>query len=301
MPSSLVVLAAGLGSRYGDLKQIDRIGPSGETIIDYTVFDALRAGIRRVVFVIRRDIEQDFESVIGRRLREHVEVAYAFQEMDSLPSGYAPPADRRKPWGTGHAVLVAASQVDGPFGVVNADDFYGAASFSRLAEAVVAANGGSVPTGVLVGFPLHATLSEHGAVSRAVCERGSNGSLQRMTERTKITRTPEGPAYLDEQGTWVSLDPRVLVSMNMMGLPPTVFDALDERFRAFLDEHLHHPTAEFFLPTVLNQLLLEGAFRMEVVESPGPWFGLTYKADREEARRLMSAWVEQGAYPSPLF
>jgi len=297
MDKTLLVLAAGMGSRYGGLKQIDPIGPGGETLMDYSVFDALRAGFNKLVFVIRRDIERPFKETIGRRFEERVAVDYVFQELDRLPTGFAPPPQRRKPWGTAHAILVAAEAVREPFAVINADDFYGADSF-RLLSAHLQSDAEDY---AMVGFVLRNTLSEFGSVARGVCQVAPEGFLQDIVEITRIEREGRGAKYIDENGTSHRLDGEEIVSLNMWGFSPQIFHQLETEFAAFLQRHGAEERAEFFISSVVGHLVSSGKAKVRVLRTPDSWFGITYREDRllvvDGIRRL----VEQGKYPERLW
>jgi len=291
--TDLVVLAAGMGSRFGGVKQLDRVGPSGETVMDYAVYDAVRAGVDRVVFVIRRDLEEAFHRQIGTRYTGQVEVAYAFQELDALPGGRRVPAGRTKPWGTGHAVLCAADLVDGPFVVINADDFYGRRAYADLVSRL--ADGVAPGAYAMVAFTLANTLSEHGSVSRGICQV-EDGRLVGVREHVGLAR--EGERVADAQGSWFTGDE--LVSMNFWGLRPDVFGHLEEQFGAFLDTHAEDPKAELYLPAVVDQLVSSGTVTVDVLASPDSWFGMTYADDAAAVSRRLAALVAAGEYPSPL-
>lgn len=299
--ASLLVLAAGVGSRYGSVKQIDRVGPYGETIIDYSVFDALRAGFSKVVFVIRRSIEADFREVITDRLADRIDVRFAYQELDDLPPGFSAAPDRVKPWGTGHAVLVAASHIDEPFAVVNADDFYGAESFAVLGDHLGRMSEVEGAPSAMVGFKLRQTLSRHGSVSRGVCEVNADGFLRSVTERTQIAQRPEGIAYHEEEDRWEPLSGDEIVSMNMFGLGPSVFEHLERDFVEFLTRSADAPRAEFYLPAAITHLMDHHDLSVRVLESPARWFGLTYRDDLPVVREEVARLIESGAYPAKLW
>ncbi|MDF3056872.1 MAG: nucleotidyltransferase [Rariglobus sp.] len=294
MTLTLVILAAGMGSRYGGLKQVDPMGPSGETVLDYSVHDAVRAGFGRVLFIIRRDFETEFRAVIGARFEGRVQVDYVFQALDALPSGHALPAGRTKPWGTGHAVWCAREALDGPFAVVNADDFYGAGSFERLARFLRAAAvvKTSPPEFAMVGFELANTLSEHGAVSRGVCTVGADGILQGIEEHTGILATEVGEGKKYPGAT--------TVSMNCWGFTPAFLPLLDARWRGFLATHGTSEKTEFYLPFAVNDLLASGEACVHVLPTSDQWFGVTYREDKPRVQAAIAALVASGAYPSPL-
>ena len=295
MQLTLVVLAAGMGSRYGGLKQVDPMGPSGETVLDYSVYDAVRAGFDRVLFIIRRDFEAEFRAAVGSRFEGKVKVDYVFQALDALPEGHGLPAGRQKPWGTGHAVWCAREALDGPFAVVNADDFYGAGSFARLATFLRAAAAGrkSPPEFAMVGFRLANTLSEHGAVSRGVCAVGADGVLAGIEEHTGILAA--------EVGAGRKYDPDTIVSMNCWGFTADFLPRLDARWRAFLAEHGTSEKTEFYLPFAVNDLLAAGEAGVRVLPTDDQWFGVTYREDKPRVQAAIAALVGSGAYPSPLW
>lgn len=294
----LVILAAGMGSRFGGLKQVQPVGPAGELIIEYSLHDAKRAGFDRAVLVIRRDIEADFRASIGRRLEQHIAVDYVFQEADDVPAAFrTAAATRSKPWGTGHAVLAARRAVSRPFAVINADDFYGAAGYRALAAHFAAAPGSYA----LVGYPLRQTLSEHGTVSRGLCAVGANGRLESITELTKIERTDCGARYTDPAGVEQQLTGEETVSMNFWGFTPAVFGQLEEKFAAFLAARSGDPKAEFYLPTALSELNQSGAAEVRLLRSDDAWFGITYREDLVSAQTAVRDLIVAGRYPSPLW
>lgn len=289
-------MAAGVGSRYGGLKQLDAVGPNGEGIIDYSVYDAVRAGFDKVVFIIRRDIEEDFRRLIGSKHERRVQVAYAHQELDDLPNGYAVPAGREKPWGTGQAILAARAAMDAPFGVVNGDDFYGLDAFRALARYLQtldpAANGYA-----MVGYRLRNTLSDHGTVSRSVCSIDTQGDLQEVVERLKIEKTADGAVAHEEGATDLPLSGEEIVSMNMFGFTPTVFGVLEERFKGFLASHGTELKSEFLLPREVNEMVSRSVAKMRVLSSTATWFGITYREDKERVVASIRGLIEAGEYP----
>ncbi len=303
MKPTLMVLAAGIGSRYGGLKQLEPVGPNGELIIDYSVFDAIRGGFGKVVFVIRRDLEDAFREAIGRRFEGRIPVAYAFQERDALPPGFTLPPDRAKPWGTGHAILVAKDTVREPFAVINADDFYGRVGYRLLAGHLSrpAALNDPVANFCMVGFVLRNTLSEHGHVARGVCRTGADDMLASVTECTQIHPHGEGAIYRRADGSEQPLTGDEIVSMNMWGFTPTLFPMLDEAFANFLREHGHNPKAECFIPSVVDDLIRAGRARVAVLPSPDRWQGVTYREDKPAVETAIRDLVARGEYPSPLF
>ncbi len=261
MKPTVVILAAGMGSRYGGLKQVDPVGPSGETIMDYSVYDALRAGFGRIVFVIRRDFDEIFRTTIGARYARAVEVAYAYQSLDDLPEGMSVPAERTKPWGTAHAIRAAREVVDTPFAAINADDFYGRDAFQQLASFLntTAAGDAAKPRFAMVGYRLDQTLSGHGSVARGICDVGPDGLLVSVTEMTQLVRVPGGVENRDDPERPVALTGAERVSMNLWGFTPALFDALECRFPAWLVAHADNPKAEWYIPFVVDEMIHDGA------------------------------------------
>lgn len=296
MSLTLLVLAAGMGSRYGGLKQLEPVGPSGETILDYSVFDARRAGFERIVFVIRRDFAADFDSVVRTRLERHLAVAVVCQELADLPGGRAVPAERQKPWGTGQAVWAARNVVAGPFAVINADDFYGRDAYQQLATELRRPQDSNLPQFALVAYELGRTLSEHGSVSRGIVQ-AADGWLGRIDETHGLARSGEA---VEAGGAAERLNPDTPVSMNLWGLTPAVFPLLEKSFGAFLDE----PDAakrEFYLPGAVSSMVRDGEARVRVLRTGESWFGITYREDRPAVATAIQAQVSAGAYPTPLW
>lgn len=300
---TLVVMAAGLGSRYGGLKQLDPAGPGGETILEYSVFDALRAGFARVVILLRRDIEQAFRERVGRTLEAHADVSYAFQELDDLPPGFAVPPGRQKPWGTAHAVLCCRRAVHTPFAVINADDFYGAAAFRLLAGHLAAAReAAGVVDGAMVGYELRRTLSEFGPVARGICRLSPEGNLVEIAERTRLEPLDGDARYSEDGSSWVRVPGDEIVSLNTWGFTAGVFDQLEARFPAFLRRNADAlATAEYFLPEVVGDLVAEGAARIRVLTTPDRWFGITYRSDLPRLQAAVAELVRDGVYPPSLW
>ncbi len=300
MGKALVVLAAGIGSRYGGLKQIEAVGPNGAIVIEYSVYDAIRAGFDRVVCVIRRDIEKDFRAIVAARFEKHIPVDYVYQDMTDLPAGFSVPEGRTKPWGTGHAVLACRDVVKTPFGVINADDFYGRRSFAALGDFL-----GKIPEQgnqyAMVGFALRNTLSEHGHVARGVCDVGADGRLKSVVERTAIEKTGKGARFATADNVWHTLTGDELVSMNIWGLTPSLFEPLGCEFGVFLKANGGNPKAEFFLPTVVDGLIGAGKASVKVLNTPEHWFGVTYPQDKDVVVAGIRRLVDQGVYPERLW
>ncbi len=299
MDPTLVVMAAGIGSRYGGLKQIDPVGPSGEIVIDYSIYDAIRAGFTRVVFIIRRDIEEAFRAIVDVHFAGRVAVDYVFQELDRLPPGFAVPPERKKPWGTGHAILCCRDIVREPFGVINADDFYGRGSFEALAGFLRGADPRASQY-ALVGFTLRNTLSEHGSVARGVCEVDASGRLVSIAERLKIEKDGAAARY-EDHGAWHSLSGDEPVSMNMWAFTPVIFETLDEDFREFLRVKGSDPKAEFLVPTHVGRLVREKRATVRVLPTAETWFGVTYPADKPAVAAGIRRLIALGKYPENLW
>jgi UTP-glucose-1-phosphate uridylyltransferase len=300
MKKTLVILAAGIGRRYGGPKQMDPVGPSGEFIIDYSIFDALRAGFKKVVFVISRDIEKDFKTTVGSRISQHVETEYVFQDIDALPDGFSAPADRKKPWGTGHALLMCREAVEGPFAVINADDFYGKESYSIL-SGFLSDTAEDQNTYAMVGFALNNTLSQHGSVARGICSLEEEGDLSDIVERTKVEQREKQPGYVNENGEWLPLTGHELVSMNMWGFKASVFGYLKREFATFLETSGNDSSEEFFIPQVVDTLIKEQSVKVHVLETPCSWMGVTYKEDKEPVVHRITELVKAGEYPASLW
>ena len=298
MKPTLVVLAAGMGSRYGGLKQLDSFGPSGETIIDYSVYDAMKAGFGKVVFVIRKHLLDDFQSIYFEKYAKHIEIEYVFQELDNIPDNLTVPSERVKPWGTGHAVLVAADKVHEPFAVINGDDFYGAGSFDITAKHLSALDPKKLDA-VLIGFHLNNTLSEHGYVSRGVCEVNDKQDLISITERTKISREQDGQIYFQEGELKMPLLEDQTVSMNLMGFTPPAFELMKGQFEVFIKNHYEELKSEFYIPKVLDEIARNQP--VPVLRSPEKWLGVTYKEDKPVVMTKLQELTNAGVYPSKLW
>ena len=294
---TLLVLAAGMGSRYGGLKQIDPVGPNGETIIDYSIFDALRAGFGKLVFIIRKDIEQAFKETVGARFEKQAPVDYVFQELDMLPPGFSVPQGRTKPWGTTHAVLMAANAIHELFAVINADDFYGAESYRVLANHLKS----GTDDYAMVGFILRNTLSDFGSVSRGVCRVSGVGLLEEVVELTSIERDGESARSIDAAGHATRLSGNEMVSMNMWGFTPAVFAQLQDRFQKFFERNRSELKSECYLPTAVNELVTAGHARVKVLRSKDSWFGVTNREDRPRVVESIRRLIEGGSYPQTLW
>lgn len=302
MQHALVVLAAGLGRRYGGLKQLEAVGPGGATIMDYSIFDARRAGFSKVVFVIRPEMERDFHAAIGQRYASAMKVAYAHQELAALPPGWRPPPNRTKPWGTAQAVLVTEPLVDGPFAVVNADDYYGVRSFAALGAFLDAPADPGPPTYAMVGFRLRDTLTEAGAVSRGVCRSTSEGWLEQITELRGLEKSGTGGArYVDDAGQPQTLNGDAVVSMNLWGFTPTLFDWLRTGFGQFLQQNGTSTEAEYYLPTALQEAMRAGRARICVLPTPEIWCGITHPADKARVSAMIARLIDRGVYPQSLW
>ncbi|MEO0471468.1 MAG: nucleotidyltransferase [Bacteroidota bacterium] len=301
MKPTLLILAAGMGSRYGGLKQIDGVGPSGEAIIEYSIFDAIRAGFGKVVFVIRGEIEDAFREFIQGKFQDKIEIAFAFQELEMVPEGVSYTADRIKPWGTGHAVLVAKEVIDTPFAMINADDFYGREAFGQMADYLKSMPAMEQPPYCIVGYRLANTLSDHGSVSRGDCVTDEEGFLLTVTERTQIERKGERVVYTDDQGNETDISENTIVSMNMIGFAPNVFEHLDHYFAAFIRERGQELKSEYYVPTLLTQLINADKEKVKVIPTNANWFGVTYKEDRPKVVADIQALVDAGEYPSNLW
>ncbi len=301
----LVVMAAGMGSRYGGLKQIDPVGEHGQLIIDYSIYDAIRAGFETVVFVIKHEIEETFKAAVGDRLSKVIEVKYAYQEVTDLPEGYALPEGRVKPWGTAHAILAARKIVNGPFAVVNSDDYYGPEGFKVIYDYLCShPDSPDCYEFAMVGYHLSSTITEHGSVSRGVCEEDKNHYLTRVTERTCIEKDGENARFTEDGGvTWTSLPGDTIVSLNLWGLTRSFIDEAERRFPAFLDKALaENPMkGEYYLPGVISELIGEGKARAKVLRSGDKWHGVTYPEDKPAVVAAIAEKTAAGLYPSDLW
>lgn len=303
MDKTLVIMAAGMGSRYGGLKQIDRVGPDGELIIDYSLYDAHRAGFNKAVFIIKEEIDRDFREIIGDRIARVMDVAYAYQRVDALPEGFSVPEGRVKPWGTAHALMSCLGTVDGPFAVINADDYYGPEAFRRLADWMEHADFAARPAEyAMAGYILGNTLTENGSVARGICEVGPDGFLRDINERTKIMRRNGSVQYTEDGENWVTLEENTLVSMNCWAFSPDFLREIQLRFAAFLTENRENlKSAEFFLPFVVRDMLKQEQCRVRVLPTHDAWFGVTYREDKAAVEQALAGKVAAGLYPAPLW
>ena len=299
MKPTLFVLAAGMGSRYGGLKQIDGLGPNGETIMDYSVFDALRAGFGKIVFVIRKDFEDAFRKAVLAKYEDKVPCEICFQSIDKVPAGCTYTPDRTKPWGTNHAVLMGKDIIKEPFAVINADDFYGKESFEVLAEFLQSVEGKKNEY-CMVGYRVKNTLSENGSVSRGVCVTDENGYLSDVVERTKIEEIGNKIVYT-EDGADTIIDANTPVSMNMWGFTPEYFEYTEKAFVDFLNAHGQELKSEFYIPTLVNDLIKAGKATCKVLDTTAKWFGVTYSEDRPQVVMKINELVQKGVYPNKLF
>ncbi|MBQ3634127.1 MAG: nucleotidyltransferase [Bacteroidales bacterium] len=303
MKPTLFVLAAGMGSRYGGLKQLDGLGPCGETIMDYSIFDAIRAGFGKVVFVIRHDFEEDFRKKVLSKYEGHIKTELVFQSIDDLPAGFKCPEGRTKPWGTNHAVLMGKDVIKEPFAVINADDFYGRDTFAVVGKYLANLPEDAHDDYCMVGFRVGNTLSESGTVARGICETDANGHLTTVVERTEIMRVNKDVCYKDEKGEWVAIKDETPVSMNVWGFTPDYFKHSEREFNAFLSNpaNMSNIKAEFFIPLVVNTLINTKQSTVKVLDTTSKWFGVTYAADRQDVVDKIQSLVDKGEYPAPLF
>lgn len=304
--TTLVIMAAGIGSRFGGgIKQLEPVGPGGEIIMDYSIHDALEAGFNKIIFIIRKDLEKDFKEIIGNRIERIADVSYAFQEIDDLPEGFTKPAERTKPWGTGQAVLSIKGLVDGPFLVINADDYYGKEGFKKIHDYMVNEmdQDAEVYDICMGGFILSNTLSENGGVTRGVCQVNPDGTLKDVTETYNIQMKDDGTLdAFDDDGNPVSIQPSQHVSMNMWGLPVSFLEELETGFPRFLEELKEGDIkSEYLLPKVIDKLIKSGKATVKVLETPDKWFGVTYKEDKEAVVASIRKLIQDGVYPEKLF
>ena len=300
----LVIMAAGMGSRYGGLKQMDPVDNEGHKIIDFSIYDAKRAGFEKVVFVIKKELENDFRELVGNPISKHMEVEYVFQSLDNIPEGFSIPEGRVKPWGTGHAVLSCYDVIEGPFAVINADDYYGASAFQMIYDFLSEVKDDSYYRYTMVGYRLKNTVTDNGYVSRGVCDTDSNQMLQGIIERTRIEKHEDGIAYSEDGGnTWNPLSEETIVSMNMWGFTASIMEELKRRFALFMNEDVRKnpEKAEYFLPSVVDQLLSAKKATAKVLNSEDKWYGVTYKEDKEGVENAISEMKANGMYPKKLW
>ena len=301
----LVIMAAGMGSRYGGLKQIDPVDENGNIIIHYSLYDAYRAGFKTAVFVIKPELEETFREVIGPKVPEKMEIKYVYQVIDDLPNGYAVPEGRTKPWGTAHAALAARKVVDGPFAIINSDDYYGVGAFQTIYDYLCAnPDSDAYYEYAMVGYLLKNTVTENGSVARGVCTSNSQGYLENIVERTKIVKGEQMPRYTEDDGaTWTDISGDTIVSMNMWGFTRSYLDEAQARFPAFLDDAMQHNPmkGEYFLPSVVSQLLMEEKARVRVLSSEDKWYGVTYKEDKPVVVNALARMRQEGLYPMNLW
>jgi len=301
MKPTLIVLAAGMGSRYGSLKQVDKLGPGGETIIDYSVYDAIKAGFGKVVFVIRKSIEKEFIEVFGNRFLKKIPYEIVFQELDMLPEGFTCPEDRTKPWGTAHALWVCRDVVKEPFVVINADDFYGQEAYQVLSDHLKTNQEFDSSNYAMCGYRLDNTLSEHGTVTRGICKINQKGYLESVDEQFNIGRDEAGKIMSYKDDGNVILEPDVTVSMNIWGFNPSVFEIIETEFKEFLKNSMHEPKAEIYTPRLVDSMIQKGLGRVKVLQSPAKWFGVTYANDKQKVMKNLKALTDSGEYPKSLW
>lgn len=303
MKPTLLLLAAGMGSRYGGLKQLDGLGPNGETIMDYSIYDAIKAGFGKIVFVIRKDFEEDFRKKILAKYEGHIPAELVFQSLDALPAGFTVPVGREKPWGTNHAVMMAKDVIKEPFCVINCDDFYNRDSFMVIGKFLSELPAGAKNKYAMVGFRVGNTLSENGTVARGVCATDAEGNLTTVVERTEVMRVNGAVSYKDEEGNGVTIADNTPVSMNMWGFTPDYFEHSEAYFKAFLSDpkNMENLKAEFFIPLMVNKLINEKTATVKVLDTTSKWFGVTYSADRAGTVARIQSLIDEGVYPSKLF
>jgi UTP-glucose-1-phosphate uridylyltransferase len=301
MKPTLLILAAGIGSRYGGLKQLDPIGPSGETIIDYSIYDALQAGFGKVVFIIKESIEKDFKETFLEKLKDKIEVDYVFQELWMVPEGVDVPETRQKPWGTGHAVMMAEEKIKTPFAVINADDFYSRKAFELISAYYKDWGPGRENDYCMIGYPVASTLSDFGAVSKGICQADDHNRLIDVVERTQLERQENEIVYKNDSGQMELILPGTIVSMNFWGFTPSFFGFLKQGFSRFIKENQENPKAEFYIPTMVNELIKKQIATVTVLYGKVQWFGMTYKEDRKMVVKKVKELILQGEYPENLW
>ena len=304
-PPTLLVLAAGMGSRYGGLKQIDPVGPHRELLLDYSIYDAIQAGYDKIVFVIRSAIERDFKNLVIDRLGDRIKTELVFQDMHDLPAGYSLPEGRTKPWGTGHAIRAARHAIKGPFAAINADDFYGRGAYKKLADWLRATGDGTLPDGrqqyAMVAYRLLNTLSEHGYVSRGICHMNATGALERVVETVHIEKDGQGARYKNDEGEYIPLSGGEPVSLNLWGFNPSIFPILEQQFEAFLAEHGTDQKKEFYIPSVVDTAIGAGQAEVSMLTTNEQWIGVTYPEDKPQVVTRIRSLIEAGVYPENLW
>lgn len=299
MKPTLLILAAGMGSRFGGLKQVEPVGPNGEAIIDYSIFDAIRAGFGKVVFIIRESFAEAFKEKFDKKLEGKIEVEYVYQELEMLPEGFTLPVGREKPWGTSHAILVAKDIIHEPFCALNADDFYGHNAYNVMAKFLISSETESEYS--MVGYNLKDTLSEFGHVSRGICNVDENQNLKKIVETIKILKRGNDVISVEEDGSETLLTGKESVSMNIWGFKPSVFETLESKFKAFLKTEINKPKSEMYIPSVVFEMIDEQKATVKVLEANSPWFGVTYKEDKPFVVEKIKSLIEKGDYPEKLF
>ena len=294
-----MILAAGMGSRYGGLKQVEPVGPNGEAIIDYSIYDAIRAGFGKVVFIIRESFADAFKEKFDPKLKGKIDVEYVFQELDNLPKGFSVPEGREKPWGTAHAILVAKDEIKEPFCALNADDFYGYPAYRAMAHFLIHSNDDKEYA--MIGYELRNTLSDFGSVSRGICNVDGNDLLQKIVETIKIVKRDDAIVSIEPDGTEKLLTGNESVSMNIWGFKPSVFGILKEKFTQFLENHRHEPKSEMYIPSVVFDMISEGKATVKVLKADSPWFGVTYREDKPRVIARINQLIAEGDYPEKLF
>lgn len=301
MKPTLLILAAGIGSRYGGMKQIDQVGPSGEAIIDYSLYDAIKAGFGKIVFVIRKEIEKDIREFLKHKLTGKIKMEFVHQELDMIPEGFTCPPDRIKPWGTAHAVWVAAKAIKEPFVAVNADDFYGRGSYLKMAEYLISNSRVNNTNFCMIGYQIQHTLSDFGSVSRGICEADENSNLKAVVERTEIFRKDERIVYRDENAKEIELSAETLVSMNIWGFTPSIFTHIEKQLSEFIRNNISNIKAEIYIPKIVNDIIRNGIGNVKILPATDKWFGVTYKEDKPLAVQNISKLIEAGIYPDNLW
>lgn len=299
MKPTLLILAAGMGSRFGGLKQVEPVGPNGEAIIDYSIYDAIRAGFGKVVFIIRESFADAFKEKFDAKLKGKIEVEYVFQELHMLPEGYALPEGREKPWGTAHAILVARNVINEPFCALNADDFYGFKAYKAMADFLMTSSDPHEYS--MVGYYLKETLSDFGSVSRGICDSDADNNLQKIVETIKIVKRPDEIVSIESDGSEIQLTGNEVTSMNNWGFKPSVFEKLEKRFTGFLEKNIDNLKSEMYIPSVVFDMIDDNEAKVKVLEADSPWFGVTYKEDKPFVIEKLNALIAKGDYPSKLW